>query len=82
VNREIATREAAKLPTRNDDGTERTGEVRMKTEEELFFDEGAPDDEPSSDAFDDTVYFCPECETPNQFGELCPRCQAEIERES
>lgn len=29
-------------------------------------------EEPSQD---DTVHCCPECETPNQFGELCHRCQ-------
>lgn len=31
---------------------------------------------------DDSVRFCPECETPNQFGELCGRCQREIEMEA
>lgn len=31
---------------------------------------------------DDSVCFCPECETPNQFGELCGRCQREIEMET
>jgi hypothetical protein len=31
---------------------------------------------------DDSVRFCPECETPNQFGELCDRCQREIEMEA
>ncbi len=31
---------------------------------------------------DDSVHFCPECETPNQFGELCNRCQREIDIES
>jgi hypothetical protein len=36
-------------------------------------------DEPD---IDDSVRFCPECETPNQFGELCGRCQREIEIES
>jgi hypothetical protein len=30
---------------------------------------------------DDSVNFCPECETPNQFGELCTRCRREIEAE-
>jgi hypothetical protein len=29
-------------------------------------------EEPS---IDDSVLFCPDCETPNQFGELCPRCE-------
>lgn len=32
-------------------------------------------------SFDDTVRCCPECETPNQFGELCNRCREDIERE-
>ena len=31
---------------------------------------------------DDSVRFCPECETPNQFGEICGRCQREIEMEA
>ena len=39
-----------------------------------------PDEEPSHD---DTVHCCPDCERPNQFGELCPSCcedrQAEID---
>src|SRR4051812_16201317 len=30
---------------------------------------------------DDSVKFCPECETPNQFGEICGRCEAELEIE-
>lgn len=30
---------------------------------------------------DDSVHFCPECETPNQFGELCGRCRREIDAE-
>ena len=29
------------------------------------------------DEVDDSVKFCPECETPNQFGELCSRCRNE-----
>jgi hypothetical protein len=28
---------------------------------------------------DDTVHCCPECEAPNQFGELCDRCRREEE---
>jgi hypothetical protein len=28
---------------------------------------------------DDTVLFCPECERPNQFGELCEACRREDE---
>jgi hypothetical protein len=27
---------------------------------------------------DDTVKACPDCETPNQFGELCNRCIDEL----
>lgn len=30
---------------------------------------------------DDSVRFCPECETPNQFGEVCNRCRREIQEE-
>jgi len=30
-----------------------------------------PQEEPH---IDDTVHCCPECETPNQFGQLCYRC--------
>ena len=33
--------------------------------------EFADDTEPM---IDDTVHCCPDCETPNQFGELCPAC--------
>jgi hypothetical protein len=33
-------------------------------------------------AIDDTVHCCPECERPNQFGELCENCLQEIARES
>ena len=28
---------------------------------------------------DDTVHCCPDCETPNQFGELCGRCESDRE---
>jgi len=28
---------------------------------------------------DDTVHCCPDCERPNQFGELCPSCERERE---
>lgn len=30
---------------------------------------------------DDTVHACPECDRPNQFGELCESCRADIERD-
>ena len=30
---------------------------------------------------DDSVKFCPDCETPNQFGEICTRCQHDMENE-
>lgn len=30
---------------------------------------------------DDSVKVCPDCERPNQFGELCPSCQREREFE-
>lgn len=32
-------------------------------------------------SIDDTVHCCPNCERPNQFGELCLSCQSEIEAE-
>lgn len=35
------------------------------------------DDTPAEPEIDDAVRFCPECETPNQFGELCARCKDE-----
>lgn len=37
-----------------------------------------PADEREPD-IDDSVRFCPECETPNQFGEVCDRCRREIQ---
>lgn len=40
------------------------------------------DDGPDCQVVDDTIYFCPECESPNQFGELCGRCQRELEIET
>lgn len=40
-----------------------------------------PDDlEP--DFSDDRVLACPECETPNQFGEICLRCERELREEA
>jgi len=30
---------------------------------------------------DDTVYCCPECERPNQYGDLCETCRQAITRE-
>lgn len=36
----------------------------------------ADDQEPDHD---DTVRCCPDCERPNQFGEICPDCQRERE---
>lgn len=38
-------------------------------------------DEPSEPDMDDSVRFCPQCETPNQFGEVCDRCRREIQDE-
>ena len=35
-----------------------------------------PDDEP---IHDDGVFCCPDCERPNQFGELCAECERERE---
>lgn len=36
--------------------------------------------EPIEPEFDDGVKCCPECESPNQFGELCPACREERDR--
>ena len=41
----------------------------------------AEDDYPEPPDPDDSVRFCPECETPNQFGEVCDRCRREIQTE-
>ncbi len=38
------------------------------------------DDGPSPESQDDTVHACPECERPNQFGELCAECTQERDR--
>ncbi len=42
---------------------------------------GVEDDYPEPPDPDDSVRFCPECETPNQFGEICDRCRREIQAE-
>ena len=42
------------------------------------FDELDKDDVPEPN-IDDAVRACPNCETPNQFGELCDRCRREEE---
>jgi len=46
------------------------GDLLMELEPDT---DGEPD-------YDDSVQMCPECETPNQFGELCPPCQREQDR--
>lgn len=33
------------------------------------------DQDPQPQMFDDSVKFCPNCERPNQFGELCVSCE-------
>ena len=51
---------------------------------DVFAQDGAPchvdlsddDEEPSHD---DSVKYCPDCEKPNQFGELCADCTHERE---
>lgn len=45
---------------------------------EFMSESGATTEEPSHD---DTVHYCPNCETPNQFGETCQRCEREAEEE-
>lgn len=50
-------------------------------ERDAICDECADDfvtDEPDHN---DTVHCCPDCERPNQFGELCPSCQREADVE-
>jgi hypothetical protein len=39
-----------------------------------YFNYVTPYDEPE---IDDTVHCCPDCERPNQFGEVCPDCELE-----
>ncbi len=39
--------------------------------------EMASSDDLPEPSHDDSVKFCPDCERPNQFGELCPTCQRE-----
>lgn len=38
--------------------------------------------EPINDPHDDSVKCCPDCERPNQFGELCAGCQRERDAEA
>jgi hypothetical protein len=40
--------------------------------------EDHPDDDPNP--IDDSPKCCPECDKPNQFGELCPECSQERDR--
>ena len=35
----------------------------------------------SGQDIDDSVKYCPECETPNQFGDLCDACRRDLGRE-
>jgi len=37
----------------------------------------ADDDDGLEPDHDDSVKFCPDCERPNQFGELCQSCQSD-----
>jgi hypothetical protein len=43
------------------------------------YDSNFPADEEPE--IDDTVHCCPDCEKPNQFGELCWDCQCERQAE-
>lgn len=51
----------------------------MKEPETYKFGQPTYDDvQPVEDCdpdFDDTVKCCPDCERPNQFGEICPSCE-------
>lgn len=31
---------------------------------------------------EDDLQFCPECETPNQFGEMCHRCTVDLQEQA
>ena len=39
------------------------------------------DCDPPESEVDDSVKYCPECETPNQFGDLCDACRRDLGRE-
>jgi len=54
--------------------------MRVFTDDELY-DARVEAMLDASDAFNDEVLCCPDCEEPNQFGELCHRCIAERELE-
>lgn len=43
------------------------------------YDPGGGPDEPD---IDDSVKCCPNCEQPNQFGQLCPQCDREQREET
>ena len=38
-----------------------------------------PEDDPYPPETDDTVLCCPNCERPNQFGEMCHSCSTEVD---
>jgi ribosomal protein L32 len=42
----------------------------------ISVEQETPSDEPN---IDDSIKFCPNCERPNQFGELCLECEREEE---
>lgn len=50
-------------------------DVRAQIESILYEQSDEPPD------VDDSVKYCPECETPNQFGEICARCERDNSRE-
>jgi hypothetical protein len=46
------------------------------------FEADRPGEEDREPDVDDTVHCCPDCERPNQFGELCDECRREREIEA
>lgn len=39
-------------------------------------------DEPEEPEINDAVLCCPDCDRPNQFGEVCPQCQRNRDEEA
>lgn len=52
----------------------------MGESKQMEIEQEIADEENESD-IDDSVKYCPECEKPNQFGELCQICEREISEE-
>lgn len=72
---EIAIDALQKVAMSNDLCTSSTAAVRALLKMQKLGDPNCLRPEAQEPEIDDTVRFCPECETPNQFGELCERCK-------